>query len=146
MKTILLLLLLSFVGIKIFAQKQVSNNAPQKPIQAESAVPLIFKETKHDFGKIKKGVPVTYEFSFNNTSGQAIVIESAKAQCGCTTPIFPKGLIEKGATDKITVTYNAANPGTFMKQVTVTLAKFKEPVYLVVSGEVLPSAPQKENQ
>ncbi len=128
-------------------QNEVEQPANTAKIESNSSAitPLQFKEKKHDFGKIKKGTPVTYEFDFTNISDKPVIIASATAQCGCTTPVYPKSGIAKGVSNKITITYNAANPGTFMKQVTVRLLNNNTPIYLVVSGEVMPSAPQKED-
>lgn len=109
--------------------------------KAEAKVaPLSFKEMAHNFGKVKQGTPVTFEFSFKNASGAPVVIESATAQCGCTTPEYNKAPIAKGATDKIKVTYNAASVGSFTKQVTVKLAKSADPIVLTINGEVLANA------
>lgn len=99
--------------------------------------PLEFKEVKHSFGKIKQNVPATYVFTFKNTSAAPVVIESATAQCGCTTPDYPKGVIPKGATKTIKVTYNAAAMGSFTKQVTVKVAKVADPIILTIDGEVV---------
>ena len=107
---------------------------------AQSKAPVEFKESKHSFGKIKQGVPVTYTFTFKNTSNTPVVIENATAQCGCTTPVFPKGVVAKGATNKISVTYNAAAMGSFTKQITVNVAKYKEPIILTIDGEVVDAA------
>lgn len=104
---------------------------------AQSKAPIEFKETKHSFGKIKQNVPATYTFTFKNTSNAPVVIESAVAQCGCTTPEYPKGVIAKGATEKIKVTYNAATVGAFTKTVTVKVAKVTDPIVLTIDGEVL---------
>lgn len=104
---------------------------------AQSKAPLEFKETKHSFGKIKQNIPATYVFTFKNTSSAPIVIESATAQCGCTTPDYPKGVIPKGATKTIKVTYNAAAMGSFTKQVTVKVAKLADPIILTIDGEVV---------
>ena len=103
-------------------------------------VPLAFKESKHTFGKVKQGTPVSYEFSFKNATNESVVIESATAQCGCTTPEYSKAPIAKGSTDKIKVTYNAANVGSFTKQVTVKVAKNPDPIILTIDGEVLANA------
>ena len=109
--------------------------------KAEAKVaPLSFKEMAHNFGKVKQGTPVTFEFSFKNASGAPVVIESATAQCGCTTPEYNKAPIAKGASDKIKVTYNAASVGSFTKQVTVRLAKSADPIVLTINGEVLANA------
>lgn len=104
---------------------------------AQSKTPLEFKETKHSFGKIKQNVPATFVFTFKNTSSAPVVIESATAQCGCTTPDYPKGVIPKGATKTIKVTYNAAAMGSFTKQVTVKVAKVADPIILTIDGEVV---------
>lgn len=104
---------------------------------AQSKAPIEFKEVKHNFGKVKQGVPVSYTFTFKNTSNAPVVIENAVAGCGCTTPEFPKAPIAKGASEKIKVTYNAANMGTFTKTVTVTLAKNPDPIVLTIDGEVV---------
>lgn len=104
---------------------------------AQSKAPIEFKETKHSFGKIKQNVPASYTFTFKNTSNAPVVIESAVAGCGCTTPEYPKGVIAKGATEKIKVTYNAATVGAFTKTVTVKVAKVTDPIVLTIDGEVL---------
>ena len=130
------------VQLKHSENKKPANDAITE-INLTTNIPLEFKVKKHDFGKIKKGIPVTYEFEFTNISDKSLIIESATAQCGCTTPVFPKSEIMKGESNKITITYNASNPGIFMKQVTLKLLHYSTPYYLVVSGEVMPSAPQK---
>lgn len=117
-----------FVIIAVFALATVF---------AQSKTPLEFKEVKHSFGKIKQNIPATYVFSFKNTSSTPVVIESATAQCGCTTPDYPKGVIPKGATNTIKVTYNAASMGSFTKQVTVKVAKMSDPIVLTIDGEVV---------
>lgn len=104
---------------------------------AQSKAPLEFKEVKHSFGKIKQNVPATFAFTFKNTSSTPVIIESAVAQCGCTTPDYPKGVIPKGASNTIKVTYNAATMGSFTKQVTVKIAKVADPVILTINGEVV---------
>lgn len=104
---------------------------------AQTKTPLEFKETKHSFGKIKQSVPATYVFTFKNTSSAPVVIENAFADCGCTTPDYPKGIVPKGATNTIKVTYNAASMGSFTKKVTVKVAKVADPVILTIDGEVV---------
>ncbi len=106
-------------------------------IFAQSKAPIDFKEVKHSFGKIKQNVPATYVFTFKNTSSVPVIIESAVAQCGCTTPDYPKGVIPKGASNTIKVTYNAASMGSFTKQVTVRVAKVTDPIVLTIDGEVV---------
>ena len=97
-----------------------------------------FTTMKHSFGKIKQNVPATYTFEFKNAStGKPLIIETATAQCGCTTPEYPKSPIGKGKSGTIKVTYNAATMGAFTKTVTVKFANINEPVTLVIDGEVV---------
>jgi hypothetical protein len=56
---------------------------------------------KHDFGKIKQGVPVTTEFVISNTSDMPLIIENVTAGCGCTTPEWNKEPVMAGGTTKI---------------------------------------------
>ena len=104
--------------------------------QVDSAV--TFKTTNYSFGKIKQGKPVTTDFTFSNKSDKSLIIETATAECGCTTPDYPKTPILKGKDGVIKVTYNAENPGKFTKKVTVKFANIAEPVVLTIDGEVTP--------
>jgi hypothetical protein len=78
---------------------------------AQSDSVAAFKVTMHSFGKIKQHVPASTEFSFVNTGAKPLIIETATAECGCTTPDYPKTPIQKGKTGVIKVTYNAEKPG-----------------------------------
>lgn len=95
-----------------------------------------FKTINYSFGKIKQHVPASTEFSFTNNSNKAVIIETAVAECGCTTPDYPKTPIMKGKTAAIKVTYNAENSGKFTKRVTVKFANIATPVILTIDGEV----------
>ena len=96
-----------------------------------------FKEMTYNFGKIKQGVPVTHDFEFTNISGEAVVIESASASCGCTTPSWPKAPVMKEKADKITAGFNAAASGSFNKDITIRIAGASAPIQLKITGEVL---------
>ena len=96
----------------------------------------VFKVTTHSFGKIKQHVPATTEFSFVNKGSKPLIIETATAECGCTTPDYPKTPIQKGKAGVIKVTYNAENPGKFTKKVTVKFANIAEPIVLTIEGDV----------
>src|SRR5215213_4286279 len=129
MKKVIVALSVMFLSVAVFAQ----NATPQK--KAEDYIK--FKELTHDFGKIKQGTPVTFDFQFRNTSEQAVVIEFAQASCGCTTPTWPQGAVAVSKNDKITAGFNAAAPGPFNKTITVKVAGVEQPVLLTITGEVL---------
>lgn len=112
----------------------VAQNTEGKP-KAEDFVS--FKEKKYDFGKIKQGSPVTYDFAFENISAKPVVIENAWASCGCTTPTKPEQPVAKGKSNIIKAGFNAAAAGPFDKTVYVKLQGIDIPLELRITGEVL---------
>lgn len=104
-------------------------------VKAEDVV--TFKEKKHDFGKIKQGSPVNYEFAFQNISDKPVIVENAWASCGCTTPTKPEQPIAKGKGNVIKAGFNAAAAGPFDKTVYVKLQGIDIPLELKITGEVL---------
>jgi len=80
-----------------------------------------FEKETHDFGKIKTGDQVTYEFKFTNTGKSPLIISDARASCGCTTPVWPHTPIKPGESAGIKVTFNSAGKrGLQDKQITIT--------------------------
>ena len=78
MKRIALTVFAFVISAAIFAQSK----------KAEELVK--FNELKFNFGKIKQGSPVNHQFEFTNVSSQPVVIETATASCGCTTPMLTR--------------------------------------------------------
>ena len=95
------------------------------------------KDVKHDFGKIKQGVPVNFDFAFQNISDKPVTIENAWASCGCTTPTKPDQPTGKGRMNSIKAGFNAQNPGPFDKTVYVKVQGIDLPLELKITGEVL---------
>lgn len=103
----------------------------------QSPSDINFKAVTHSFGKIKQNVPVSFVFAFTNHSSKPAVIEFANAECGCTTPEYSKNPILKGQSSTIKVTYNAAAPGSFKKNVNVKFVNMQLPITLTIDGEVV---------
>src|SRR5688572_12270754 len=126
MKKVFMALAAVLVSTTLFAQAAVKKEDPIK-----------FKETSYNFGKIKQGTPVTHEFVFENVSDKPVIIESATASCGCTTPVKPEPPIAQGKSDKIVAGFNAAAAGVFNKSIFIKVAGAETPIELKISGEVL---------
>ncbi len=133
MKKAVLFLSAFIFSLSLFAQTATTPAAAQKT----AADAVKFTEMTYDFGKIKQGVPVNHDFNFTNISSGPIVIESAIASCGCTTPVKPEGAVPKGKDSKINAGFNAANPGPFNKTITVKVAGIDAPIQLRITGEVV---------
>lgn len=99
-----------------------------------------FEESLYDFGMVKEdGGPVSHEFGFKNTGDGNLVIHSAKAECGCTTPRYPEQAIAPGETGVIKVTFNPlGRPGGFTKVVTVRSNGTPSKINLKIRGTVVP--------
>lgn len=121
--------LLFIAAVSVFSVAVMAQTKPESLVK--------FNALTHDFGKIKQGVPTTYDFTFTNVSDKAVVVQSASASCGCTTPKWPQAAVAAGKKDQINVGYNAASPGAFSKTITVTLAGAESPLTLTITGEVL---------
>jgi len=92
--------------------------------------------TIHDFGTIKKNVPVSHKFTFTNQGNEPLVISSVQASCGCTVTDYSKEPIPTGGEGFVKATYNAANVGVFSKTVTVNANTDGGAVALTIKGVV----------
>ena len=95
----------------------------------------------HDFGKIKQGVPASYDFKFTNKGKVPLVIANSQASCGCTTPSWTHEPVMPGGEGHVKATYNASNIGAFDKTITVTANVEGGTVVLHIKGEVEATAP-----
>lgn len=126
---------LLFTLAAVIATTFVIAQKAEGPLKAEDFIS--FKEKKHDFGKIKQGVPVNYEFSFQNVGDKPVIIENSWASCGCTTPTWPQQPVAKGKSNIIKAGFNAAAAGQFDKTVYVKVQGVDAPLELKITGEVL---------
>ncbi|MCM1489684.1 MAG: DUF1573 domain-containing protein [Muribaculum sp.] len=98
-----------------------------------------FTEDTYDFGQVsvKKG-NVTHEFTFTNTGDSNLVIINAKADCGCTKPVYSEEPIAPDKTGNVKVTFVPNGKGHFTKKVTITTNGSPRKVRLLIKGEVIP--------
>lgn len=107
-------------------------------LSAQNEPVMTFEKTVHNFGDIKKGHPVAYEFVFTNTGRQPIFLSKPRSSCGCTVPTYSEKPIMPGQKSSITIEFDAAKEGPFNKQVTIISNAENSPVILIVKGTVLP--------
>jgi hypothetical protein len=99
----------------------VSTTTASTNVAATDLPVMKFERETHDFGKIKSGDVVHFDFKFTNTGKSPLIITNATATCGCTKPEYPKTPVAPGASDVIKVTFNSTGKmGLQDKQVTVT--------------------------
>lgn len=98
--------------------------------------------TEHNFGAFREADgPAACTFRFVNTGDEGVVIVAARANCGCTTPQYPREVIHPGDTATISVAYDpAGRPGRFTKYVQVTVSDEEKPQRLAIRGVVIGEA------
>lgn len=137
MKKLFITFLFIVTGIAVNAQdaKSTSTDAGKPEFR--------FEQMEYNFGTIKQGDKVDYEFVFTNIGKEPLIISGANGSCGCTVPEWPKEPIRKGEKGKIKVTFNSAGKqGMQDKTVTINSNAATNPVVLHIKGniEVVPPA------
>lgn len=101
---------------------------------------LEFDETTHNFGAIEEttGLAKT-TFTFTNAGDKPVLVENARASCGCTTPVWSKEPVPPGQKGTIEVAYNPKNrPGAFNKSITIYSNAEPKITQLMIRGTVNP--------
>lgn len=112
----------------------------QQKAEAMAKTNVEFSSEEYDFGQVKDGDIVRHTFKFTNSGSNPLVVQRAKASCGCTVPTWTKEPIEPGETGEIAVEFNSKNKaGMQTKTITVT-GNFEGNINKVlrIKGEVLP--------
>ncbi|HMA52883.1 MAG TPA: DUF1573 domain-containing protein, partial [Acidobacteriota bacterium] len=74
---------------------------------AQSPKPrAVFRETTHDFGKVKQGDVVTHEFVFRNEGQAPLLVEKVETTCGCTAALVSEKKIGPGKEGKIKTSFD----------------------------------------
>ncbi len=133
MKKILLIASAFFLTIAVKAQ--TTSDQPAQQSKVEDLIKMNVET--HDFGKVKQGIPVSYDFEITNISDKPVVVENTWASCGCTTPEKITEPIMPGKTVKLKVQYNAASVAPINKDVSIKLAGIDQPKVVHITGEVL---------
>jgi hypothetical protein len=103
-----------------------------------------FEEKLHDYGEIEQDSDGTWSFAFKNLGEAPFVINRVRSTCGCTVVDWPKEPFEPGSAGKITVKYNTATTGTFLKSVIVYTTAANSPVKLQIKGKVVAGVAEEE--
>ncbi len=81
---------------------------------------ITFKEKTFDFGTIKQGEKVEFEFEFTNEGKSDLAIRKTHASCGCTAINLAEKEIKSGKTGKIKAVFNSVGKvGKQTKTITV---------------------------
>lgn len=120
-KVIIAIFCIALTGA-VSAQETKTEAPVLKPAVDDKNLPdFKFEVEEYNYGTIKQGETVTYEFSYVNTGKEPLIITNAQASCGCTVPSWTKEPIKKGEKGSIKVSFNSAGKmGMQDKTVTIT--------------------------
>ncbi len=107
---------------------------------AKKAAEIAFAETEHNFGDIVQGSDATFDFVFKNTGKSNLQISKVNTSCGCTVPEWTMEPVRKNKSGVVTVHYNTAIMGHFVKTITVYSNAISSPVTLTIKGVVVPKS------
>ena len=135
---------LLFFVVATNAQDQKAAVPVAPAVENKNAAEMKFDVETYDFGTIKQGDKVTYDFSFTNTGKEPLLITNAQGSCGCTVPQWPKEPIAKTSKGTIHVEFNSAGKmGMQDKTVTISSNAKNAQVVLHLKGNVEAPAPVK---
>ena len=131
-KIVMILTLLVFVS----CTGRNNNSKEWNTINKSSFPKIEFEKKAHDFGVIKSGERLIYNFVFTNQGQADLIIERAEVDCGCLNVVLPKKAIEPGQKGFIEIEFNSA--GMIGKQLkTIELhSNCKEPKHLIIFAQV----------
>jgi len=140
MKTTILITtaILFFVFTNAGAQNVTKESTAKTEIKTTAKGPVAkFDKTEFDFPDLTQNSPGTASFTLTNDGNEPLIISSATASCGCTNLTYSKDPILPAKSITISVTYNAAAVGNFIKSVTVRTNASEQPVILQIKGKVV---------
>jgi len=139
MKNLFLITLILVLG---FSQVNAQNATPAATtattaVANPNAPKAKWDKTVNDFGEIEQGIPKEAQFKLTNEGKEPLLIQTAKAGCGCTNLKYSQEPVLPGKSTIVSATYNAAAMGQFSKSVTVTTNADPNPVMLMIKGTVV---------
>lgn len=125
-------------GNKKVDPELINNPVSATSTEDTSKIPVFEFETEnHEFGSIKEGDVVSFDFKFRNAGKAPLIITQASASCGCTVPEYSKDPIAPGENGFIKVTFNSEGKhGMTSKTVTLLANTTPNTKVLTISADI----------
>ena len=104
-KIIVSILMITFVSLNIYSQ---------------SGPKIKFSANEVNFGTIEQNSEPFRSLKFTNVGNEPLIIKSARGNCGCTVPTWPREAIMPGESSELKVKYSTERVGAISKKVTIT--------------------------
>ena len=125
-------------GNKKVDPELINNPVSATSTEDASKIPVFEFETEnHEFGSIKEGDVVSFDFKFRNAGKAPLIITQASASCGCTVPEYSKDPIAPAENGFIKVTFNSEGKhGMTSKTVTLLANTTPNTKVLTISADI----------
>ncbi len=127
----------------------VESNASPIAVESEPAGPtasITFDKLEHDFGTIKEGEVVEYNFTFTNTGEIPLVIQDARPSCGCTAPDWTKTPVPVGGKGFVKASFNSKNQTNLQNKTITVVANTKPEQTVLRFRAMVQSKPQQPDE
>ena len=131
-------------GESIIGNTNPKNTSPEVGNDTEGSVgdvtTIEYFDVKHDFGNVFYPSDNKFTFKFKNTGNAPLVIEDAKASCGCTIPNKPEEPVLPGAIGELDVIFRPKSGQVgqdVTKKITVTANTNPKETYLEITAKVM---------
>ena len=141
-KFLLSFLMIAAVSSLIFAQEAKKATKKAEVTAKEVANPngpkMELETLDIDYGTIEKNADPFRTVKFTNTGKEPLIIKSARGNCGCTVPTWPREAIMPGETKEIKIRYATNRIGPFHKKVTLVTNEATDNKHIIkIHGKVL---------
>ncbi|MDI3525879.1 MAG: hypothetical protein PWR03_62 [Tenuifilum sp.] len=100
--------------------------------ELENAPRVEFNTNHYDFGTVKQGDPVKYDFIMKNSGKSDLIIRKIKASCGCTTATPSQKVLKPGESTNISASFRTSGySGRQGKTITVITNDPKNPTMIL---------------
>ena len=107
--------------------------------QMQDAPKIVFDTLEHDFGTIKDGDVVEFDFKFRNAGKDVLVIYDVKSSCGCTATTLGSSKLKSGDTSTIKVQFNSKEKSGFNEKTVTVISNDpnNQQMFLTIKAMVL---------
>lgn len=126
---LVLIFIISYSLSIFFNKKEIKANDKK-----ETSISFNIKE--YDFSAIKKDVPVSKYFVYQNLGSDFFKIKRINISCGCTIPVWSRKELASGEKDSILIKYDSKKEGHFSKSIYIISNSDTSPDVLYIKGVV----------
>ncbi len=125
MKKLVLSLFAFFLAANVMVAQEVKEQTKsaedtktEEKVNQDGPIMTLESETV-DYGTIEKNAEPFRSVKFTNTGNEPLIIKSARGNCGCTVPTWPREAVMPGETKELKIRYATNRLGKINKRVTI---------------------------